>query len=117
MCSLEWPRKVRKRKRKKSEYLTNIEMLRRGFSTAAGMLPSTNVSARVLSVLKNIRCVPPSVTANTKFSDLGFDSLIKKDLCNLLENEFCVEVPAKDAANFHSAQDVTKYFSNHPKAR
>ena len=91
--------------------------MRRGFSTAAGLLKADAVSARVLNVVKNIRCVPPSVTTTQPFSEMGFDSLIKKDFCVLLENEFRVEVAEKDAANFNSVEDVTKYFSAHPKAR
>lgn len=92
-------------------------MWRRTMSTAAGLLPAANVSTRVLNVLKNIRCVPQTVAANAKFSDLGLDSLHKKELTPMLESEFCVEVPANAAANFHSVEDVTKYFSSHPKAR
>ena len=93
-------------------------MLRRGFSSvAAGLLPAANVSSRVLNVVKNIRCVPPSVTAGAKFSDLGLDSLYRKELNTKLEQEFCVEIAAKDADAFHSVEDVTKYFASHPKAR
>lgn len=86
-------------------------------STAAGLLPSANVSSRVLNVMKNIRCVPETVAATAKFSDLGLDSLHKKELAGMLEKEFCVEVSANSAANFHSVEDVTKFFSSHPKAR
>lgn len=92
-------------------------MLRRGFSSAAGLLKSDLVNARVLNVVKSIRCVPPSVGATQPFSELGFDSLIKKDLWDKLENEFCVEVAENDVAKFNTVEDVTKYFAAHPKAR
>lgn len=92
-------------------------MQRRAFSAAAGLLPSAQVSQRVLSVVKTIRCVPPSLSATQKFSELGFDSLYRKDLHAKLEAEFRVDVAEKDAANFHCADDVTKFFAAHPKAR
>ena len=92
-------------------------MQRRAFSAAAGLLPSAQVSSRVLNVVKTIRCVPPSVRATQKFSELGFDSLYRKDLHSKLEAEFRVDVAEKDAASFQSVEDVTKFFSTHPKAR
>ena len=81
------------------------------------MLPSANVSARVVNVLKTIRCVPPSVGASTSFSELGLDSLHRKDLQSKLEAEFRVELGDKEAAAFQSVQDVTNFFAGHPKAR
>ena len=92
-------------------------MQRRAFSSAAGLLNSSHVSSRVLNVVKTIRCVPDNMAATTKFNDVGFDSLYRKDLAAKLQAEFRVDLTEKDVANFHNCEDVTKFFSSHPKAR
>jgi len=93
----------------------------RGFATgppAGSYLSKAEVTERVLDVVKTIRSVPPTVTSDASFSALGFDSLIRKELWAKFEDEFCVEVPQKDAdAQFVSVEGVVKYFAGHPKAR
>lgn len=85
---------------------------------AGSYLSKAEVTDRVLNVVKTIRSVPPTITADASFSTLGFDSLIRKELLTKFEDEFCVEVPAKDADTlFVSVEGVSKYFSSHPKAR
>ena len=89
----------------------------RAFSVPGTFLSAEHVSERVLSVLKSMKCVPPTVVANQPLSDLGFDSLLKKDFWTKLEDEFCVEIAEKDAAGFKSATDASAFISKHPKAR
>ena len=87
-------------------------------SSAASFLAAADVTARVLSVVKTIRSVPPTVSADAKFAELGFDSMVRKELWTKFEDEFCVEVPPHDAERvFVSVAEVSKYFSAHPKAR
>ena len=81
-------------------------------------LPAGEVTERVLNVVKTIRSVPPTLATDAKFADMGFDSMIRKELWTKFEDEFCVEVPPKDADTvFVSVAAVSKYFSSHPKAR
>ena len=102
-----------------------IAVLRRLASTTAvipfpsgAFLPMTEVTERVMNVMKKtVRSVPPTVGADANFASLGFDSLARKDLWARLEEEFCVEIPAKDVDAFVSVDGVSKYFSSHPKAR
>jgi acyl carrier protein len=87
---------------------------RRSLST---FLPKAEVTDRVLKVVKSVRSAPPTVGADASFAALGFDSLVRKELWTKFEDEFCVEVPAKDAEAFVSVDGVSKYFAAHPKAR
>lgn len=97
------------------------QQVRRAASSSApqgSFLTAADVTARVLNVVKTIRSVPPTVSADAKFAELGFDSMIRKELWTKFEDEFCVEVPPQDAERaFVSVADVSKYFSSHPKAR
>lgn len=91
---------------------------RRALSVPAGaFLPKAEVTDRVLRVVKSIRSVPPTLSADASFAGLGFDSLVRKELWAKFEDEFRVEIPAKDAETFVSVDGVAKYFSAHPKAR
>jgi acyl carrier protein len=98
-----------------------LGVVNRGFATgppAGSYLSKAEVTARVLDVVKTIRSVPPTVTSDASFSGLGFDTLIRKELWAKFEDEFCVEVPQKDAdAQFVSVEGVVNYFAGHPKAR
>jgi acyl carrier protein len=80
-------------------------------------LKEDEVTGRVLTVLKTVKFVPSTVNAETKFADLDFDSLLKKDLIAKLSAEFAVKIPDEVTDGFHSVPIVVKYFSTHPKAR
>jgi acyl carrier protein len=85
---------------------------------AASFLPQEEVASRVTAVIKSLKYSPPTFPADAAFvSDLGFDSLIVKDLIVRLEDEFCVEVPADAAKAFVSVAPVVGFFASHPKAR
>ena len=89
------------------------------FSTvpSAAFLPLSEVTERVLNVVRSIRSSPHSLSENDHFvSDLGFDSLVRKTLNMKLNEEFCI-TPAKGAATHLSVQDAVSFFSQHPKAR
>lgn len=84
----------------------------------AAYLDVQEVTERVTNVVKSIRSAPPTVDAGAYFvADLGFDSLIRKELNEKLADEFCVTVPAKDSELFISVASAIQYFSTHPKAR
>ena len=81
-------------------------------------LPRSEVTERVTNVMKRtVRSVPPTVGTDANFASLGLDSLARKDLWARLEEEFCVEIPAKDVDALVSVDAVSKYFSSHSKAR
>jgi acyl carrier protein len=84
---------------------------------AGSFLSKAEVTDRVLRVVKSIRSVPPTIGAEASFASLGLDSLVRKELWSKFEDEFCVEVPPKDADTFVSVEGVSKYFASHPKAR
>lgn len=83
----------------------------RSFST----LPKAQVEQRVLNVVRNMKYGRASTTLQTNFTtDLKFDSLLKKDLINLLEKEFAVPVPADKIT---TVQSVVDFYAASPKAR
>jgi acyl carrier protein len=85
---------------------------------AAAFLPKAVVTERVISVVKSIRSAPREVDIKNHFvADLGFDSMIRKELTTKLGEEFCVTIPAKDANSLLSVMDSVEYFAAHPKAR
>ena len=92
----------------------------RSFSTvpAAAYLPTAQVTERVINIVKSIRSAPRAVEISHHFvADMGFDSLIRKELSTKLEEEFCVTLAAKDADSLLSVKAAVDYFSAHPKAR
>jgi acyl carrier protein len=88
---------------------------------AAAFLPKAVVTERVISVVKSIRSAPSApreVDIKNHFvADLGFDSMIRKELTTKLGEEFCVTIPAKDSNSLLSVMDSVEYFAAHPKAR
>ena len=90
----------------------------RAFGAVPGTyLPADEVTGRVMDVMRTIKSVPPTADAAQSFSELGFDSLIRKDFWTKLEDEFCVEIAEKDASAFKSAADASAFIAKHPKAR
>jgi acyl carrier protein len=63
------------------------------FSTvpAACYLPVSEVTTRVMDIVKSNRAVPASFTEDSHFvADLQFDSLVRQNLNVLLMDEFCI---------------------------
>lgn len=85
---------------------------------AAAFLPKAVVTERVIGVVKSIRSAPQEVDITNHFvADLGFDSMIRKELTMKLGEEFCVSIPAKDADSLLSVMGTVEYFAAHPRAR
>lgn len=85
---------------------------------SGAFLPASEVTTRVINVVKSTsRSCPEDLSDDANFTQLGFDSLIRKELWSNLEEEFCVQVPSNDAESFLSIASVSKYFASHPKAR
>jgi len=102
--------------------VTSTRLCVRGLATAAApgsYLPKAVVQERVINVVKSIRSVPRDFAdTEASFGDLGFDSLVRKELWLKLEDEFCVPVASKDAeSTFSTVSSVVQFFSSHPKAR
>lgn len=58
---------------------------------AACYLPVSDVTARVMSIVRSTRAVPESMTDDAHFvADLQFDSLIRQNVNVLLMDEFCI---------------------------
>ena len=83
-----------------------------------GFLTEEVVNKRVLDVVKSIKSCPEQLNNDSLYvADLGFDSLIRKELYNKLSDEFCVNLAEKEKDSLISVETTTKYFSSHPKAR
>ena len=85
---------------------------------AGSYLNVSEVTQRVLKVMKAIPPVPDTVSVDQYFvSDLGLDSGLRKDLNNGIVKEFCVIIPESDQERFISGASIIKYIAAHPKAR
>lgn len=93
--------------------------LRRQTFASSTFLPSSEVTERVMEVMKNFDKVDPSkVTESAKFSDdLGLDSLDSVEVLLAVEDEFCVEIPDAEADKMASIADVVEYVTAHPMAK
>ncbi|CAA0841107.1 Acyl carrier protein 2- mitochondrial [Striga hermonthica] len=82
------------------------QLIRRHFSDEAkgSFLDKSEVTDRVLSVVKNFQKVDPSkVTPNAHFqNDLGLDSLDSVEIVMALEEEFGFEIPDNEADKINS---------------
>eukprot|EP01041_Mallomonas_annulata_P005297 gene5297-10591_t len=90
----------------------------RRFSTrpSATYLSAAEVKTRVLDILQSFPSSPKVIGDNAHFvADLGFDSLLRRDVTSKLESEFCVSL--SKGANIVDVQSAIQYFSTHPKAR
>jgi acyl carrier protein len=84
----------------------------------AAYLSETEVANRVLAVLRASRSCPSSATLNHSFSsELGFDSLHRKDLNSRIMDEFCLQISDKDLDGFVSGAAIAQYIAKQPKAR
>lgn len=85
---------------------------------AGTFLPVSQVTERVLNVVRLIPSCPESLDTSSYFvKDLGFDSLQRRELNKLLGEEFCVKLDGKITNGFISVESAVDYFAAHPKAR
>ncbi|KAM1308581.1 hypothetical protein EV2_011104 [Malus domestica] len=82
-------------------------------------LDKSEVTDRVVSVVKNFQKVDPSkVTPNAHFeSDLGLDSLDSVEIVMALEEEFGFEIPDNEADKIKSIGQAVDFISSHPQAK
>jgi acyl carrier protein len=86
---------------------------------AQTFLDATEVTDRIVTVVKNFDKVDPSkVTPTAKFSDdLGLDSLDSVEVVMAIEDEFAIEIPDAEADKILSIQDASEYIAGHPMAK
>jgi len=82
-------------------------------------LPVSEVTERVLSVVKSFEKVDPAkVKASSHFvNDLGLDSLDSVELVMSLEEEFVLTIPDDISEKILTCEDAIKFISQHPQAR
>lgn len=86
---------------------------------AATFLDPADVTARIISVVKNFDQVDGNkVTDKVKFTeDLGLDSLDVVEVVMAIEDEFAIEIPDAEADKIASIQDAVEYITSHPMAK
>ncbi|KAK3028009.1 hypothetical protein RJ639_040008 [Escallonia herrerae] len=104
--------------------LVNLSLnrvIRRHFSeeVKGSFLDKSEVSDRVVSVVKNFQKVDPSkVTPNAHFqNDLGLDSLDTVEVVMALEEEFGFEIPDNEADKISSINLAVDLIASHPQAK
>ncbi|KAK3016703.1 hypothetical protein RJ639_005641 [Escallonia herrerae] len=97
------------------------QVIRRHFSeeVKGSFLDKSEVSDRVVSVVKNFQKVDPSkVTPNAHFqNDLGLDSLDTVEVVMALEEEFGFEIPDNEADKISSINLAVDFIASHPQAK
>uniref|UniRef100_A0A6U3DNS7 Acyl carrier protein n=1 Tax=Entomoneis paludosa TaxID=265537 RepID=A0A6U3DNS7_9STRA len=90
----------------------------RHFSAPPVFLDASEVTDRILSVVKNFDQVDSSkVTPEVKWVDLGLDSLDAVEVVMAIEDEFAVEIPDPEADKILSVAEAIEYISTHPMAK
>eukprot|EP00292_Cryptomonas_paramecium_P032322 CAMPEP_0113697596 /NCGR_PEP_ID=MMETSP0038_2-20120614/22223_1 /TAXON_ID=2898 /ORGANISM="Cryptomonas paramecium" /LENGTH=90 /DNA_ID=CAMNT_0000620627 /DNA_START=122 /DNA_END=394 /DNA_ORIENTATION=+ /assembly_acc=CAM_ASM_000170 len=86
---------------------------------ASSGLSKEDVSARVLSVVKNFQNVDAAkVTPAAHFiKDLGLDSLDTVEIVLAIEDEFAIEIPDAEAEKIFTVAAAVDYISHHPQAK
>ncbi|KAB2044235.1 Acyl carrier 2, mitochondrial -like protein [Gossypium arboreum] len=82
-------------------------------------LDKSEVTDRVVSVVKNFQKVDPSkVTPNAHFqNDLGLDSLDTVEVVMALEEEFGFEIPDNEADKISTINHAVEFIASHPQAK
>ncbi|KAG8380330.1 hypothetical protein BUALT_Bualt06G0004400 [Buddleja alternifolia] len=97
------------------------QLIRRHFSYEArgSFLEKSEVTDRVLSVVKNFQKLDPSkVSPNAHFQkDLGLDSLDTVEIVMALEEEFGFEIPDNEADKINSINLAVDFIASHPQAK
>ncbi|KAF8100819.1 hypothetical protein N665_0216s0019 [Sinapis alba] len=96
-------------------------ILRRCFSeeVRGSFLDKSEVTDRVVSVVKNFQKVEPSkVTPKAHLqNDLGLDSLDTVEVVMALEEEFGLEIPDNEADKIQSIDLAVEFIASHPQAK
>ncbi|KZV55497.1 acyl carrier protein 2, mitochondrial-like [Dorcoceras hygrometricum] len=96
-------------------------LIRRHLSEEArgSFLDKSEVTDRVLGVVKNFQKVDPSkVTPNAHFqNDLGLDSLDTVEIVMALEEEFRFEIPDNEADKINCINLAVDFIASHPQAK
>ncbi|XP_031247543.1 acyl carrier protein 2, mitochondrial [Pistacia vera] len=99
----------------------SFNAIRRRFSeeVRGTFLDKSEVTDRVLSVVKNFQKVDPSkVTPSAHFqNDLGLDSLDTVEVVMALEEEFGFEIPDNEADKISSINLAVDFIASHPQAK
>ncbi|XP_077241655.1 acyl carrier protein 2, mitochondrial-like [Tasmannia lanceolata] len=99
----------------------SFNLIRRRFSeeVKGSFLDKSEVSDRIISVVKNFQKVDPSrVTPNAHFqNDLGLDSLDAVEVVMALEEEFGFEIPDNEADKINSINLAVDFIASHPQAK
>ncbi|KAG5380394.1 hypothetical protein IGI04_028236 [Brassica rapa subsp. trilocularis] len=98
---------------------SSFALLRRFSEEVRGsFLDKSDVTDRVISVVKNFQRVDPSkVTPKAHFiNDLGLDSLDNVEVVMALEEEFGFEIPDNDADKIQSVDLAVDFIASHPQA-
>ncbi|CAN6843097.1 unnamed protein product [Brassica oleracea] len=94
-------------------------LLRRFSEEVRGsFLDKSDVTDRVITVVKNFQRVDPSkVTPKAHFlNDLGLDSLDSVEVVMALEEEFKFEIPDNEADKILSIDQAVDFIASHPQA-
>jgi NADH dehydrogenase (ubiquinone) 1 alpha/beta subcomplex 1 len=91
----------------------------RTFAAASSFLDPSEVTARIIEVVKNFDQVDSNkVTEKVKFTeDLGLDSLDVVEVVMAIEDEFAIEIPDAEADKITSIAEAVEYISSHPMAK
>ncbi|XP_044476234.1 acyl carrier protein 2, mitochondrial-like [Mangifera indica] len=99
----------------------SFNAIRRRFSeeVRGSFLDKSEVTDRVVSVVKNFQKIDPSkVTPNAHFrNDLGLDSLDTVEIVMALEEEFGFEIPDNESDKISSINLVVDFIASHPQAK
>ncbi|OWM86158.1 acyl carrier protein 2, mitochondrial [Punica granatum] len=99
----------------------SFNVFRRLFSeeVRGSFLDKSEVTDRVVSVVKNFQKVDPSkVSPNAHFqNDLGLDSLDTVEIVMALEEEFGFEIPDNEADKISSINMAVDFIASHPQAK
>lgn len=81
-------------------------------------LDASEVTSRVLSVIRKFEKVDPAKVSETAAfaRDLGLDSLDGVEVTMALEDEFGIEIPDADADKIQSVADAINYIKGNSKA-
>ncbi|KAK8949964.1 hypothetical protein KSP40_PGU009290 [Platanthera guangdongensis] len=82
-------------------------------------LDKTEVTDRIIKVVKNFQKVDPSkVMPQAHFqNDLGLDSLDTVEVVMALEEEFSFEIPDNEADKIDSINVAADFIASHPQAK
>ena len=76
------------------------------------------VTDRIMSVVKNFDQVDAAkVTPDSKWADLGLDSLDAVEVLMAIEDEFAIEIPDPEADKILSVAEAIDFISTHPMAK